>query len=1816
MSIKDLSSGRINNQAIRIIASLILFSITSMGYTQVRVPFEQRESVYTPGKKSWTLKGDFVMIGNTNLTLLNYGENQNNAGHMVFVDIDGNKNTFNSSAASLSLPVENDAIVGCSRIIYAGLYWTGRAHDDTSPNVFLAAKTILAETPISVNENLTLQHTHKIRNSHYSMSVERQGTIFNYNNKYTFFSTLPEEPVVEFEFLNSSPHVRYRINGGGWQNVSNVNVSTSSGVRTATFLPVVINQGSLGAPITINQLRRASNNNLSEANYRASAYAIGTHIGTSAYETIFREFDKSRIKLKHHNASDYTIIDASDANFTTNIYYPTNSDGFMYVGYAEVTDYIREYGIGEYTVADIALREGDGGGTGYYGGWGLIVVYENNEMNWRDISIFDGYAFVEREGSEGTTTSYDLQVSGFNPIPNGAVNAKIGIMAGEGDRAIAGDFLEIQKRNTTEFVRLSHAGNTANNFFNSSIITETNERNPFLVNNTGIDIASFPLPNANNEIIDNEQTSTTFRYGTSQDLYSIFLIALSIEAYVPEQVSENAVNSINGLPPGEDIVVLPGQEIEFTLEIQNAGSEAVNNAQVRIPIPYTAEYVSSSVEYFYTGHNGLQPVFNPSSGATGALILDIGHIPMPEIQGQLMARLTYKFKVTEDCFILSNPNCEPYLTINGTLTSVGVISGSTGVMGFIQGYQSTGECTNEPITDPLSILIDRTAFINVNCQPQENFTTRSFTYCNVQGSSIPFADVFGFFPSGTRFYNNLNKDIEYTSGTGFPAIEGVTTYYAIPPGITSCWWEFTIDVFTLNTVPATTDLTYCQNQVASPLTAIPTQSNYLLYYYTGNTGGTPLTSLTPSTAADGITSYFVAEAVSAQCISPNRAEIEVTVLPAPECSISGADGPFCPGISQTYTAPAGLKAYAWSITGNGSISGNTNQQSVTVITGSGCGDSFVLTLTTTNNNDCTAVCQKEVSIVDTTAPVFTTIPADMSVECDGEGNTLALTNWLTNVAATDNCGLQGISHNFTGLSDLCGATGAATVTWTAMDACGNTATTSATVTVVDTTAPYFTTAPANLTLECDGAGNTSALTAWLNSAVAADVCGSVSVSHNFTGLSDLCGATGAATVTWTATDACGNTATTSATVTVVDTTTPVISCNPAVVVPADEGEDFATIIIPVPSILEICGTYTLVNDFNSTGNASGQYPLGTTVVTWTATDACGNISTCSFTVTVQDEEAPVIICPPTVTVGCPSEVPAAFASYQEFVAAGGEAYDNNEIVESSFVLLSESSDGQSCPEIITRIYQIADDGGNTSTCSHQIIIHDLTAPLFTLIPEDLTVECDGEGNSDTLAQWLTHVAATDNCSEAVITHNFTGLSDLCGATGAATVIWTAMDACGNIATTTATFTIVDTTPPAMECPESLMEVFISPAQTGYVAQSNEFDISTASDACGSVTLTHNLSHTTQHSLEGYEFHPGDTEVVWTATDACGNTSECIFTVRVSITGSEPLTLSLATGNATCFGADNGWATATVSGGAPPYTISWITDPPQEGPYATTLPAGTYNVTVEDMEGNMLQDSFTIHQPDAPISITSQTGLLLCHQDQSGSISIQVSGGTPPYAFSWSNGAITQNIFDVAADIYQLIIEDSQGCQYTETFTLQQPEAIGVSNISIVGVEYRNDPTGSIHFETLGGTAPYTYLWNNGAQTPFLENIAGGDYEVRILDNHGCDYQHSFFVHWQHDNVAEEEEVRIPQAFSPNNDGHNDVWVIRGLDEYPAHNLQVFNRYGTLVFQASPYDNNWDGTPNRGSFYASDGKLPAGTYYYILTLQPGQKPLSGWVYIAR
>lgn len=96
------------------IVMLLFYNVTVFG--QVRVPFNQRTSVYSPGKKVYSIKGDFTMAGNTNLTLDNYGDETSNNNNMKYVDVDGDNSTWNSSSATLALSNEYGANPSCSNI--------------------------------------------------------------------------------------------------------------------------------------------------------------------------------------------------------------------------------------------------------------------------------------------------------------------------------------------------------------------------------------------------------------------------------------------------------------------------------------------------------------------------------------------------------------------------------------------------------------------------------------------------------------------------------------------------------------------------------------------------------------------------------------------------------------------------------------------------------------------------------------------------------------------------------------------------------------------------------------------------------------------------------------------------------------------------------------------------------------------------------------------------------------------------------------------------------------------------------------------------------------------------------------------------------------------------------------------------------------------------------------------------------------------------------------------------------------------------------------------------------------------------------------------------------------------------------------------------------------------------------------------------------------------------------------------------------------------------------------------------------------------
>ena len=146
------------------------------------------------------------------------------------------------------------------------------------------------------------------------------------------------------------------------------------------------------------------------------------------------------------------------------------------------------------------------------------------------------------------------------------------------------------------------------------------------------------------------------------------------------------------------------------------------------------------------------------------------------------------------------------------------------------------------------------------------------------------------------------------------------------------------------------------------------------------------------------------------------------------------------------------------------------------------------------------------TIEDTTAPDVMAA-ADATVECDGAGNSSDLSTWLDSnggATATDACSGVTWTNDFVALDAACGATGSATVMFTATDDCGNATSTTATFTIEDTTAPDVM-AAADATVECDGAGNSSDLSTWLDSnggATATDACSGVMWTNDFVALDD------------------------------------------------------------------------------------------------------------------------------------------------------------------------------------------------------------------------------------------------------------------------------------------------------------------------------------------------------------------------------------------------------------------------------------------------------------------------------------------------------------------------------------------------------------------------------------------------------------------------------------------------------------------------------------------------------------------------------------------
>jgi gliding motility-associated-like protein len=357
---------------------------------------------------------------------------------------------------------------------------------------------------------------------------------------------------------------------------------------------------------------------------------------------------------------------------------------------------------------------------------------------------------------------------------------------------------------------------------------------------------------------------------------------------------------------------------------------------------------------------------------------------------------------------------------------------------------------------------------------------------------------------------------------------------------------------------------------------------------------------------------------------------------------------------------------------------------------------------------------------------------------------------------------------------------------------------------------------------------------------------------------------------------------------------------------------------------------------------------------------------------------------------------------------------------------------------------------------------------------------------------------------------------------------------------------------------------------------------------------------TGDTLSYLDMIPAGTYIM-TVTDA----NSITFVDSVVITEPDPFSFSYTSSSPSCFGLSDGSIDFSVIGGTEPYYYQWY-----NGDYAlagtsedlNNIMADNYIVIVTDTFGCTQQYALSLNQPELLVSSISGNDIE-CSGETTGSVTLTVEGGTPPYTFIWSNSSTTQNLDNVEAGTYSVTISDSNGCLSFNQVTLSEPSPVSIE-LTSYPVSCRDQQDGYIISYVTGGSGGYSYFWNTGETTPNIEHLSGGEYILMVTDIFDCSVTDTTHV-----DVIDKECISLVNTFTPNSDGINDTWIISNSQLYPNSVMQIFNKWGNLVFESKGYPEPWDGT--------YEGEiLPSGPYYFIYDLGTDTEVYTGTITIVK
>ncbi len=528
----------------------------------------------------------------------------------------------------------------------------------------------------------------------------------------------------------------------------------------------------------------------------------------------------------------------------------------------------------------------------------------------------------------------------------------------------------------------------------------------------------------------------------------------------------------------------------------------------------------------------------------------------------------------------------------------------------------------------------------------------------------------------------------------------------------------------------------------------------------------------------------------------------------------------------------------------------------TIVTGS-CAEDITVTRTWTSTDNCgnTVSAQQVISSSDTEAPVLSETPTDMTVDC---GNIPA----AANITATDNCAVSlPVIFEETIVTGACAEDIMVTRTWTSTDNCGNTVSTQQVISSSDTEAPVLSETPMDMTVDCGNIPAAANITATDNCA------GSLPVIFEETIVTGACAEDITVTRTWTATDNCGNTVSTQQVISSSDTEAPVLSETPM---------DMTVDCGNIPAAANITATdncaVSLSVIFEETIVTGACAEDITVTRTWTATDNCGNTVSAQQVISSSDTEAPVLSeLPEDLTVQC-NAIPSPPMNIT--------ATDNCNVN----LVFEESIREINCLDEYLLVWKwiATDNCGNETADSTTVMIIDDTAPILFGIPQNITVEC-----SD--IPMLPIITTTDNCDDMpeIFFDEFT-TGTPCTDTHKTFRTWTAADNCGNQSIRTQIISLIDNTPPIIECPsDTVLNIVLAGTNSIVYALGPEVQ-----DNCDSMSMiSFQIDFGNNGSIDSLgllvdslliiDFPIGVTTLSFEAEDVCGNMSACSTQVVVN-----------------------------------------------------------------------------------------------------------------------------------------------------------------------------------------------------------------------------------------------------------------------------------------------------------------------------------------------